>query len=605
MNLKLGQYPITKITGLLILLIISFNQFSKEYWNAENRVIESDVRGYYAYLPALFIHKDLKFERTEVYQKNGYSQVWLSTTDNGQRYVKFTSGMAILYSPFFLTAHALAKEKDGFSTPYKVALVFSSLFYLAIGILFLSKFLLQFFEDRVVSVTLLILYLGTNLYYYETGGMTYSHGYSFALLSLFLYASSKWLQKASIKWAIWIGISSGLMVLIRPIDIIFLLFLVVFGVQTFVDLRLRWALFWNKKNHIILMIAFFVLMITPQLLYFKHVFGSIIYYSYSDESFFFLHPHLFDSLLSYRNGWLVYSPVMVLSIIGLYFIHKHKKDQRIFVWSVSLLYFYVIASWWCWWYAGFGNRAYINLYPVLSLPIAALVAGVLKRKKALKLGLFSFISLAIILNIFQSNQFEKGIIHWGYMNQKAYWHAFGRTEQSQLQHLYLHPVDLNYAKQVKDIVSVPIIDTLYDKKQRFRSFHKLPETVKNIYTDQNGYKDNGCVHIKKDVEFALNTPISFAPKTSHIYISAWVKNAENAVLVLKQDGATPYYRQSNEINRTDGEWKQVHLLAKLPKVEGATYDSLEFYLWNQNNSEFLLDNLEVRAFDVNYKFVER
>ena len=166
MNFK--KALLTKITGVFILITILFTIVSQQKWDEYNGVIGADVRGYYAYLPALFINDDLKFEDKEVYKiEHGYA-VWLSEDTTGQRFIKYTCGMSIMYSPFFLTAHGLAEslgaEPDGFSWPYKVGLIISSLFYLIIGIVFLSKLLLRFFDDRVVSVALLILYLGTNLF---------------------------------------------------------------------------------------------------------------------------------------------------------------------------------------------------------------------------------------------------------------------------------------------------------------------------------------------------------------------------------------------------------------------------------------------------------
>ena len=308
---------LTKITGLIILLTVIYTIDSQEKWSKDGGVISSDVRGYYAYLPAFFIHGDLKFENHEVYKKELGYEVWVKQDENGNKFIKYTCGMSILYSPFFLAAHGLADslgaKPDGFSYPYKVALIISSVFYLLIGLVFLSKLLLRYFDDRVVAISLAIIYLGSNLFEFSTGLMTLSHAYSFALIAVFLFCTVKWLEEPKIKWAIWMGVSGGLMFLIRPIDIVFLSFIFLFDVNSINALKQRFLDLWNYKFHALIFIGFFGLMILPQLLYFKHVFGHFIYYSYSKEGFFFLHPHLFDSVFSYRNGWLIYSPIMVFA----------------------------------------------------------------------------------------------------------------------------------------------------------------------------------------------------------------------------------------------------------------------------------------------------
>ena len=56
------QNVLTKLTGLIILLAVVYGQFSQKQWNDEGAVITADARGYYAYLPAIFIHDDLRLE---------------------------------------------------------------------------------------------------------------------------------------------------------------------------------------------------------------------------------------------------------------------------------------------------------------------------------------------------------------------------------------------------------------------------------------------------------------------------------------------------------------------------------------------------------------
>ena len=56
---------LTTLTGFIILIAVLFFQFSEKQWDDKEKIIASDVQGYYGYLPALFIHNDLLLEHPE------------------------------------------------------------------------------------------------------------------------------------------------------------------------------------------------------------------------------------------------------------------------------------------------------------------------------------------------------------------------------------------------------------------------------------------------------------------------------------------------------------------------------------------------------------
>ncbi len=82
----------------------------------------------------------------------------------------------------------------------------------------------------------------------------------------------------------------------------------------------------SKPNFLFKAIALlFMLPIFPQLLYWKLVSGNWLFYSYGNEGFDFLHPHIFDGLFCFKNGWLSYTPIMLFGLIGIVLMHKKKK----------------------------------------------------------------------------------------------------------------------------------------------------------------------------------------------------------------------------------------------------------------------------------------
>lgn len=56
---------------------------------------------------------------------------------------KYSCGMAITYTPFFIMAHTYAKnsnyKSDGFSLPYQYFLLYGCLLYSLVGLIYLKK----------------------------------------------------------------------------------------------------------------------------------------------------------------------------------------------------------------------------------------------------------------------------------------------------------------------------------------------------------------------------------------------------------------------------------------------------------------------------------
>ena len=86
--------PLTKWSVILVLAVLCITVFEKKLWENPNKVIASDVKGYYGYLPALFIHNDLKIDDVKPYVIDGDVKIWFRADDQGRKYIKFPAGMA-------------------------------------------------------------------------------------------------------------------------------------------------------------------------------------------------------------------------------------------------------------------------------------------------------------------------------------------------------------------------------------------------------------------------------------------------------------------------------------------------------------------------------
>jgi hypothetical protein len=400
------------------------------------RIIASDVMGYYLYLPATFIHHDLTLEFVEKDPEFYQDKIWFLRSHTGNRVIQFTCGLALLYTPFFLAAQLLAPvagfETNGYTDPYEIALILSCLFYMILGLYFLRKILLDYFSEWITSITLFTIVIGTNLLFYSTIEAPMSHAYSFALITVFMYLITLWYKKTTLLRSMLLGLLFGMIILIRPTNIIIILLFLFWAIVSFKDIQNRILHLLKAYPHLILMILFSFIVWIPQLLYWKAVSGQYFYNSYGAQAWFFFNdPQVVNVLFSYRKGWLLYTPVMVFALSGIPFLLRYARGTFWAVLFFILFHLYIISSWWDWWYGGsFGHRAFIDAYGVLALPLASFLKWIMDRKKWIRLTGIIILGLLIYHNTFQVTQYYNGAIHWVSMTKKAYWDSFGRRQPS-------------------------------------------------------------------------------------------------------------------------------------------------------------------------------
>ena len=223
--------------------------------------ISYDVFGYYLYLPAVFIYKDPGIEKgnwlNDLFEKykpsDSIYQVWGG--HKGRGYIKYSLGLSILYLPFFLIAHILALSgeypADGLSYPYQLMLGIGSYIIAYIGLLFMARVLRRFFSDGVTAFTLILLFLGTNYMQLASNQTHTAHPLMFSVYAVVLWYAIKWNENNySIKTGIWLFIFFGIGILARPNAILLGLIIVLYGVQSLDQLKLKLKELWSRKKEL-------------------------------------------------------------------------------------------------------------------------------------------------------------------------------------------------------------------------------------------------------------------------------------------------------------------------------------------------------------------
>jgi hypothetical protein len=365
----------------ILLGIIALFYYPK--WNKDTTeaTISWDVSGYYWYLPAFFIYEDVK----QIAFSNQILEKYKPTPSllqaykhkSGQYVMKYSSGQAILMIPGFIVGHAAAKifdyPQDGFSRPYQFGVFIWGLLVSLLGLYFLRKILILYFSEVSTGLTLLTISFATNFLEYGAITNAMSHNFLFTLYALLIWTTIRFYKTPGLVTGAGIGILIGLMALTRPTEIIAALIPVSYGlVLSMKSITERFSFFIKQYEKVIVAALFTGMIGMVQLLYWKYVTGEWLVYSYEEQGFSWLRPHIFDCLFSGRAGWLIYTPVMLLSLIGFFALIIKHRNIGVPLLIFSLLFFYITFAWDIWWYGGsVSQRALVQLYPVLAFPLAA------------------------------------------------------------------------------------------------------------------------------------------------------------------------------------------------------------------------------------------
>lgn len=439
-KIELSRIQLNKIfLGELIVVFLLFFVYNN-YMPKKEVFIKSDGRGYYEYLPALFIYDDIHFEYLDTLETDYYDIEVMSEMYQNPMFDKpinkYFVGTALLQSPFFGVTHFYTKvskgefKADGFSKPYQRSILYAAVFYLFCGLVFIRKLLETYDLNRWwIFLIQLSLPFCTSLYTYTMYDSAYSHVYSFALISGFLFTVRKYLITEKSSYIIWTFILLGLIIIVRPVNILAVLFIPFLAVSGN-DLLLKMRTLFLKSWRFLLfgLLAFLVILGVQFYISYLQT-GNPMSYNYGDEGFNFLSPHFIDFLFSYCKGFFLWSPWwFVIFILGALFWVKSKNYYHLITFFVAFsLLVYITSSWWAWTYGGsFGSRPMVDFYGAFAL----LAIPIYHSGKKFIYGLVILISIPLaVISLIQTKQYQQAIIHWNCMNKERYWEVFLNTNE--------------------------------------------------------------------------------------------------------------------------------------------------------------------------------
>lgn len=558
-------------------LFLVFFSFYKYSGREEGTVIRSDMRGYYAYLPAIFEFNDPSFQsnlKAEVlYFEEPKNENYLVQTESGSVHNKYFPGVAVLQAPFYLMAKATAylsgSKTDGYSKTYQFFFQLGATFYALLGLLFFYSLLNNLFPDRrkLIQWLIPVIYLATPLFHYSVNTLSFSHSYSFFLFGLFAWIVLK-LRKTANNWHfLGIGLTLGMIALVRPTNVVIVLMIPFLLGNREATIDFFKQLFIDRGRNLILGFLGFGLIVFQLLLIWKWESGSWFVWSYGGEGFNFLQPEILSSLFSFRVGLFLHTPVLILAVIGLIYLYRANKFQA-FWWGIYFIVnAWVISSWWCWDYeSAFGNRPYSEHLIFIILPLLLLVG----RKKT---WVYSLLGVFLIVGLIRISTFNSGYMvsqrftSSSYFESLAFWNAnnFERW---------------NYSNSC-----APFGDQLSSKvlREQTAEFQIGPNDLFNL-------PGKSELHLPRTNErFYFRVELDKQTKDLPLEDVSLVVEAKNT-----DTGELYYYANPLHNDKLEGinEWAHLEFEGLIPD-NLQKFNQVKIYIWNRGKKEFKVRNFKI------------
>ena len=375
------------------LLILSLTLFLARYAISGN-CIWGDGRYYYAFVRSWVIDRDIDFSNERLVDPFYFDDV---PTPIGRVGNKYSIGTPLMWLPGFVSAHlvsligeflGLPLKPDGYGHLYRIFIGIDSVAYGIAGLFLAYLVTAKLTRPTSALIATLTIALGSHLFYYLSLDPANSHPPSVFISSLILFTflrltqhqtspltlgnghgpkhlSTQAVGRLTPIYLIALGLLTGLLAMIRNHDLIFALPTII------------WVLFQPLRPiPKIKLLSLFIFSLgigfSLYLLTVLKLYGTLTSpYLLLGESFTFSRLQIIPILFSSNNGLFLFSPILLLSIFGLWSLSRSKHFIGLSGLILFLVQTVILSSWSGWWGGeSFGGRMFLSLTPYFILGLA-------------------------------------------------------------------------------------------------------------------------------------------------------------------------------------------------------------------------------------------
>ena len=381
--------------------------------------IQSDGYSYYVYLPSLFIYHDPSLEALATDWYGGTFpdaagvRRWPST---GRLFNLHPIGTAVLIAPFFLAADLMTRwsnlPRDGFSLYYQHGAGIAAVVYFLLGLALLRRMLRRQFSDGVVIATLICITWGTNLFHYAVFDGTFSHAYAFFLIGGWLWLVDRWWDSPTLALSLAAGAVAGLIGLMRLTNLVYVLVLPLYGVVRWRDAVERAAALRDRWRLLAAATCAGILVLAPQFALYKWITGAFFVNPYTSYhmGFSLASAHLGGVLFSTQKGLFFWSPVLLLSVAGIFVATGRARSLAVAAAVVFAIQTILIGSWSEWQFgASFGHRGFTDGFALAAPFLASSFAWTARHRRLVPIVAVAA-TAAVLLSVAQMIQYWIGVL---------------------------------------------------------------------------------------------------------------------------------------------------------------------------------------------------
>jgi len=335
-----------------------------------------------------------------------------------------------------------------------------------------------------------------------------------------------------------------------------------------------------------------------QPLYWHWATGDWILYSYQDQGFSFLKPHILDGMFSFRAGWLPYTPTGIFMLIELVlFWRKQNELATRSKWSIAPsicmylgLFMYITWAWDIWWYGGsLGQRSMVQVYPLFAFGLASLLLSAKQIKPWIRILLEGSFGLFVLISLFWTHQAHKGGMYIpSEMTKRFYFAQLGKFDRpinrlKLLDHAYIYDGEPD---QPITLLKMSF-DTLSSEFRCDSSTVFLGPSMCLNPGQQFGPKIEVPHPPKHATWMRASANVAVRPRETEFWGMAHFE-----VRFMRGDKKVAYYNIKPE-RLSYGEQQDVYFDLPITKK---TYDRIEVWLWRAKaSSYFSINDLQIIA----------
>jgi hypothetical protein len=371
-----------KVWGLVaIVLITVVLRLAASIWGISPNIITADGNGYFAWARNIALEQTFDFSNDvrALYPPDPIP-TYPKSPINGKTLNQYPPGLGLIELPAFLLAHGMAKalgvDASGVHGIYDwVVVAWLVLISIAGYIAFWGCTERLGASTRISAWVVLATYFASNLAHYVTKEpfMAHATGFSLAAFASYLLLSRSFAEnwrKPTLA-----GFVLGLLLITRNSNLALAPWFVVLAIFRRVPL-----------NRLSQMGFSTLLPVATQGFLFWLMKGQPGFAGYSDEQTFSAGiAGLINVLFSTWRGLFIFHPIFLfLVIVNVLGALRPSPVRVLFLGALACFFGACIinGTWWCWWFgASFGNRAFIEFLPPLSLAwCAGWCCGVFNRR---------------------------------------------------------------------------------------------------------------------------------------------------------------------------------------------------------------------------------